>query len=330
MKRIAVLLLLLSAPLLATTPLNDLGPAPYCCGYVGGLWDEGSNLIPADHLAAGMKQAALIRPLDENGQPSPSGKIVLLTVGFDETKRIADAFAAMAANDRRVNRDSLVLANAARSGIDVTAWQLTTQPIWSWIDSYVLLPAGVTAQQVQAAWIEMVDNGPILSMPPPSADAYRLKAYESQVVRTLKVMYPNLRVAYLSSRVFGGYATTGWNPEPYAYESGLTVRWIVVGQVIEVRTEQPYWDTRVGDINYEHGIAPWVSWGPYLWADGTNPRSDGLTWERDDFNADGETLSEKGAQKGGRLLFDFFLHEPTASSWFLSGITPMRTRVAHH
>ena len=140
MKRIVLIFLFLPATLLATTPLNDLGPAAYGFGYVGGLWDDGSNTIPADHLAAGMQQAALIRPLDENGQPSPSGKIVLLTAGFGETQRIADAFAAMTVGDRRVNHDSLVLANAARSGIDAASWQLSTQPWYEAIKSSVLLP----------------------------------------------------------------------------------------------------------------------------------------------------------------------------------------------
>src|SRR5260370_495669 len=124
-RRIALLFLFLPVTLFATTPLNDLGPAAYAFGYFGGLWDDGSNTIPADHLAAGMQQAALIRPLDENGQPSPSGKVVLLTAGFGETQRIADAFAAMTVNDRRVNHDSLVLANGARAGVDAKAWLLT-------------------------------------------------------------------------------------------------------------------------------------------------------------------------------------------------------------
>src|SRR5260370_14335337 len=132
----------------------------------------------------------------------------------------------------------------------------------------------------------MGDDAPSIPLPRQAADSYRLKGYIAQALRAMKARYPNLRVAYLSSRVYGGYATRSWNPEPFAYESALSVRWVVVGQVNEVRGQEPYWDTRISDIDYNHGIAPWVSWGPYLWADGTNPRSDGLTWQRDDFQAD--------------------------------------------
>src|SRR5207244_1441971 len=83
-----------------------------------------------------------------------------------------------------------------------------------------------------------------------------------------------------------GYAAA----EPYAYESALSVRWVILGQVTLMRTGF-LWDTRIADVDYEKGVAPWVAWGPYLWANGTMPRSDGLTWERDDFASDGASLS---------------------------------------
>ena len=326
---LALLLLLAPASLYATNPLNDLGTAPYAYGYYGGLWENGSNIIPADHLAAGMQQASMIQPLDERGRPSSDGKIGLLVAGFGETQQIADAFISMIAGDPRVRHESLAVANAARAGIDASAWQMAIQPVFSFIRSSVLPAAGLTEKQVQAAWIEMVDDFPYHPLPPQDADAYRLKGSIAQTLRVLKQLYPNLRVAYLSSRVYGGYATTSWNPEPYAYESAFSVRWVVVGQVLTIRNGEPYWDTRIGDISYERGLAPWVAWGPYLWADGTNPRSDGLTWQRDDFDADGESLSDQGAQKGARLLLDFFLREPTAG-WFRSPIGLERPRAVRH
>ena len=88
------------------------------------------------------------------------------------------------------------------------------------------------------------------------------------------------------------------------------------------------WDTRIGPVDYLKGDVPWLAWGPYLWANGTMPRSDGLTWQIDDFELDGERLSAKGAQKGAQLLLQFLLGEPTAS-WFRADV-PLRLRVVHH
>ena len=47
----------------------------------------------------------------------------------------------------------------------------------------------------------------------------------------LKKRYPNVKIVYLSSRIYAGYATTGLNPEPHAFESAFSVRWLVQDQI---------------------------------------------------------------------------------------------------
>src|SRR5438034_10678195 len=97
-------------------PLNDLGSAPYRWGYYGGLYENGSNVMAADHFAAGLAAAAKIQPLDAEGNPSPDGKVAFLAVGFGETARIMQVFMDIAAGDRRVEQQRLILLNAARNG----------------------------------------------------------------------------------------------------------------------------------------------------------------------------------------------------------------------
>ena len=63
------------------------------------------------------------------------------------------------------------------------------------------------------------------------------------------------------------------NPEPYAYESGFAVKWIVQAQIDQM-VDHTIHDDRAGDLDY-HDSKPWIGWGPYLWADGATPRSDG-------------------------------------------------------
>ncbi len=64
--------------------------------------------------------------------------------------------------------------------------------------------------------------------------------------------------------------------------------------------------------------APWLAWGPYLWADGLKGRRDGkVVWERDDLGPDGTYPSAKGQDKVARLLMDFLKNDPTSTPWFL-------------
>jgi len=197
--------------------------------------------IPADHLAGGMRQAAMIR--------TPA---VFLSIGFGETKRIFDAFTAMARFDPRVSRD-VRFVNAACDGCDASAWlPPMNESTFASIRNTLLAPAGLNENDVQVAWMQMVTNDPFHPLPPQDADAYRLKGSIAAALRALKSRYPNLQIVYLSSRVYGGYATTSWNPEPYAYESALSVRWAIMGQVTWMRTGS-LWDTRIGDLDYETG-----------------------------------------------------------------------------
>jgi hypothetical protein len=73
-------------------------------------------------------------------------------------------------------------------------------------------------------------------------------------------------------------------------------------------------DTRAGDLDADT-VAPWIAWGPYLWADGTVARSDGLTWLPGDV-ADGTHPSASGIARVGSALMQFFLDSPYSRCWF--------------
>jgi hypothetical protein len=68
------------------TPLDDLGAGPYK-GFEGGLYPGGSNARPAAHDAAGLALANAIVPLDTLGNPSPTGRIVFISIGMSNTSR---------------------------------------------------------------------------------------------------------------------------------------------------------------------------------------------------------------------------------------------------
>jgi hypothetical protein len=59
-------------------------------------------------------------------------------------------------------------------------------------------------------------------------------------------------------------------PEPYAFEEGIGVQRTIVAQI----TGTP--DAYSGPVDTT--VAPWFDWGPYLWVNGSTPRSDLLVW----------------------------------------------------
>jgi hypothetical protein len=339
MRKSFLLLLFASATMAQRIPLNDLGTGMYLNQFQGGLYENASNAIPSDHAAAGLAQAALIRPLDRNGNPSPSGKIVMLSIGMSNTTQEFCAagnpapcetwsFVGQAMRDAAVNHATLVFINGARGGQTGDTWSAPTDSNYDYVRDRDLAPAGLSEAQVEAAWLKEANPQPAVSLPSQSADAFRMVAQFGNILRAMKTRYPNLRIVYLSSRIYAGYATSALNPEPYAYETGFAVKWTIQAQIDQMRSGKM--DSRAGDLNI-NGVAPWIAWGPYLWADGMNARSDGLTWARGDLeSSDGTHPAQSGEQKVGALLLAFLKQEPTARNWFLAAAPQPRRRAISH
>jgi hypothetical protein len=171
--------------------------------------------------------------------------------------------------------------------------------------------AGVAPQQVQVLWmkhaIAMKNDGRVRQFGEFPKHAQQLKDDMAEILRMLKQRYPNLKLAYVSSRSYGGYASTTLNPEPYAYESAIAVRWLIQDQ-----------SKGLPSLSYTAGKAPLLLWGPYLWADGERGRkSDDLVYHREDYRDDGTHPSDCGQQKIASQLLKFFKTDPAARPWFL-------------
>jgi hypothetical protein len=306
--------------------LIDLGTREYLDRYPGGLYPDGSNAPPADHQAAGLERAARIRPLDAAGRPDPQGKVVLLSVGMSNTSQefcgslgvdcTPRSFIGQASEDPRVDHSALVSVNGAQGGEDATEWDGPSEEAYGRVLGDALAPLGLSERQVQVVWLKQAHARPTVSLPSPDADAYALERDLGEIVRALAVRYPNLQLVFVSSRTYGGYATTTLNPEPFAYESGFAVKWLIEAQIRQSRDGKV--DPTAGDL----GLArvPWVGWGPYLWTSGSQPSSDGLVWLPEDVVSDGTHPSSKGVEKVGELLLRFFTTSPLARCWF-EGLT---------
>jgi len=293
-----------------STPLTDLGNGEYvrlstgATGFSGGLYPDGSNARPPGHERAGRAISRQITPLDPSGVPSPDGRIVMLSIGMSNTYMEFRGFALMARADPRLN-PAVALVNGAQPGMVATEWVDPEAPSWDNVES-LLSSGGLSPLQVQVAWIKLTN----IYMAQFPQSTQKLQDDLKVVVRNLKAKYPNVRLAYLSSRTRSYTYWYGLNPEPGAFETGFAVKWLVEAQI----NGDP-------ELNYHPGngpvVAPYLSWGPYLWADGLNPRSDGMVWVQEDLVKDCTHPSPKGTQKIGSQLLDFFKNDPTTRSWFV-------------
>jgi hypothetical protein len=283
-----------SNPLVA---LTDLGTGTYL-GYEGGLYPNGSNTPPPAQLATALSYAQNIA--------SGPGPYALISVGVSITRTMWDEFGPMEAADPAKN-SNLVLVNAAIDGTDSPDWTSPTSGTWPTITNYYLPYQNLTADQVVAAWIMMPHSDPNGVYP---ADMQDQENDLISILQNLHTYFPNLQLAYVSSLHYGGYGPTNSYPEPDAYQFGLAVQNVIADQI----NGNPALNN-----NPANGpvMAPLLLWGPYTWANGLLGRSDGLTWDCQDYTSDGLHSSALGRNKEAGLLTTFLKSDPTATPWFL-------------
>jgi hypothetical protein len=287
-------------------PITDMTGSDKYKGEDGGLYGGGSNTPTGVHLAAAKAATAKIRPLDVDGKPVANGMIGLIAISMSNATQEFSLFKQLA--DADAERSPVVtIVDCAQGGQAMAQWVDPGGRAWTEAD-HRLATANVRPSQVQVAWIKLANVRPTGEL-----DAHGKKLYDDTLVvlHNAKQRFPNLQIAYLASRIYAGYASTPLNPEPYAYEGGFVVRWLIRDQI-------------KGDaaLRYDQAVSPGkvplLLWGPYLWADGTTPRkADGLTWERKDLATDGVHPSESGRRKVADLLLKFFKTDGLAASWFL-------------
>jgi hypothetical protein len=275
------------------TPLTDFVGKRKYRGYRGGLYPNGRNRPTAAYLRGGLNAAKRVRRV--------GGQIVLLSIGMSNATDEFTAFKRLADVDPTKN-PSLLVVDGAQNGGDAERIKRPSAEYWQVVDER-LSAAGATADQVQVIWLKEMIAGEDRPFP---RDARALQADLRAIIRIAKSRFPNLRLVYLSSRTYGGYAVTGQNPEPAAYDSAFAVRWLINERM-------------AGKIK-----GPWIGWGPYLWTDGLRGRGDGLVWQCDDVGQDGTHPSRTGAQKVAQLLQQFFRSDPTARPWFRGRGGPAR------
>jgi len=246
----------------------------------------GGNEMPATHAA----KAPAITPVD--------GVIGVVALGMSNTEQEWGAFIIEAAT-RTDLAGSLRFGNGAIAGVPMVLWADPADNAWDQAVKQINA-AGIRTDQVRVAWVKMASRLPDLGNATFDERVAMERGWINDVLDNAAAVFPNLAQVYLSARIYGGYENSVNHSEPETgYDNGFSVQAVVADAVA--------------------GATPmWTAWGPYMWADGLDPRSDGLTWECADFEEDGVHPSAAGEAKVVDLLMDFFASEPVACAWFLA------------
>jgi hypothetical protein len=298
-----------------STPLNDLGPGFYIrltggsppigvltgpTIFTGGLYPNGQNERPPAHEADGLAIADQIKPIN--------GKIVMISVGMSNTNLEFGEFIDQALGSSYIN-PQLVLINGAQGSMVSNDWADPNGDPWGKLFD-MLTMQGVSKDQVQVAWVKLAQFGfGDFDFP----DKWQsLQSDLEDVARNLKSYFPNIKIAFFSSRTRSyNYWGESISPEPTAFETGLSVKGMIEKQI----NGDPNlnFDSASGPV-----VAPYLSWGPYLWINGLSARSDGLTWTQEDVGPDCTHPSDKGIQKVVNQLINFFSYDSLTKKWFLA------------
>lgn len=299
-------------------PLPDLGPGTYIRDgrtELGGLYPGGWPVRPPEFENTVLEVARnQILPLDAQGNPDPeNGKIVMVSAGMSNTLIYFEGHAGddYACYRERAQQDAgrnpqLVVVNGAQGTRAAMDWEPVDSTTYSTMKN-LLTKAKVTPAQVQVVWVlhALRETGPFPTY------AQEFQRYLEATARNLKTHFPNVKLAYYSSRERAYLMYR--KGEPDCYEAGFAVRWMIEKQMMG--DPELNWNPDKGEVK-----APLILWGPYLWCDGLKPRSDGLIWTCCEPTSDvynNPHPESSGAQKCADQIYAFFKTDPTATPWYL-------------
>lgn len=280
-------------------------------GLYGGIYDGGyyggSNERFNWHTKWLHDAAEQVQRLDPAGAPSPSGIIGLVGFGFSDARMTWDDVAAQLLTRTPAPRAGIVPVNCAHAGYDAADWSNPAHAGWTTHAPAELAAAGVTAQQVQVAWI--MTGIQTVTQPFP-AHVTALQAQVEQIARNALAAWPNLRILYLDTVPGQHYQATPPAQEPTYFEQGFAVRLAIEQQVYG--STQLNCDPSLGPV-----VAPVLDWGGQLWCDGARADSRGRTWLCSDVMADGHHPSPLGQAKLATWLLDRWYGDATAVRWLV-------------
>ncbi|MBI5724950.1 MAG: hypothetical protein HZA50_13400 [Planctomycetes bacterium] len=279
-------------------PFTDGGK--YLDKYVTGLYPDGKNEIPAEHLKAGQRIAATIKPLDADGKvDEANGKILALVMGHSNCQMYFMALnQQIKANSGQLN-PRFELLNAAVGGQQMPQLRELKGAVWDKAAQLTSAP-GYSAKQVQILFLHTTYHGaknrPIR---PPGAFPETMQQMQKDMATVLEhcvKTYPNLKIAYLTCDGFRHFS----NFEPHVWQEAFAFKWLIESQI---KGEA---GTAFEDKDGKARPLPWLQWGPYIWDN---------TWDKSYFRDDGVHPIAKATDIFVKKYWSFLIADPVAKTW---------------
>jgi hypothetical protein len=242
----------------------------------------GSVGMPAAHRVQGEIFSSKVVPRNDQGMPSPTGRIYIHAEGHSNALRVFDAFKGLLSSSSLEN-SAVRFVNNAAGGMALENW--------------VAAGVGAVDVKVQVVLLHHSLNktfGNCNQQTYVDSTAFYLRIRLQQ----LKIKYPNLKQVFLQSREFGGwkcYSSPGAQAEPAGYYNGFGVKTFIASQV----------SASDSSLNYQN--APFLAWSFNPW-DPATLRS----W----FEEPGLHPCSTGASFWAQQWFDFLLNDSTTKGWF--------------
>jgi hypothetical protein len=158
--------------------------------------------------------------------PATDGAIGLVSISMSNATMEFSRFKELADRDPK-RSPNVTIVDCAQNGQAMAQWVDPQGPAWMEADRRLEI-AKVSPKQVQVVWVKLANAFPTGEL---TDHGKKLQKDTTAVVQNAKTRFPNLRIAFLSSRIYGGWTTVPLNPEPYAYEGAFVVRWLIQDQL---------------------------------------------------------------------------------------------------
>lgn len=283
-------------------PLNDLGKNMYL-GYVGGLYPDGLNEPSGQYALDLLEASKAIIPRDGDGTPSDNGYIVFISLGASTGGKNMTALIEKT-NDNPAVNPKLKLMNGNQPAGRAPLFTIADSTSEYWAHVFDILKLhNSTPKQVQVVYLETDDSVTARKFPE-RPNLIKLKI--ESCMRTMKAVFPNLKILYVLGRPRTFNIGPAWNTEPSPYYFGWACKWAIEDQ-INGNDSLKY----TGD----KALAPMITWGFYQWADSLPRKTDGFYWRRT-LSSDGLHANEEGQDSLSSRFQQFLLTDPYASLWY--------------